>query len=125
MGIKNKSFNNKLKFMTRFCLALDLKEDPVLIAAYEEYHASVWPEIIASIKEAGIKYLEIYRVANRLFMIIEADNDFSFEKKAAMDAKNEIVMQWEKLMWEYQQALPTAKPGEKWVLMKKIFTLTN
>ena len=111
--------------MTRFCLALDLKEDPVLIAAYEEYHASIWPEIIASIKEAGIKYLEIYRVANRLFMIIEADNDFSFEKKAAMDAKNEIVMQWEKLMWEYQQALPTAKPGEKWVLMKKIFTLTN
>jgi len=67
--------------------------------------------------------LEIYRVANRLFMIIEAGDDFSFEKKAAMDAKNEIVMQWEKLMWEYQQALPSAKPGEKWVLMKKIFTL--
>jgi L-rhamnose mutarotase len=35
------------------------------------------------------------------------------------------VMQWEKLMWEYQQALPTAKPGEKWVLMKKIFTLSD
>jgi L-rhamnose mutarotase len=84
--------------MTRYCLALDLKDDPALIAAYEEYHASVWPEIIASIKEAGIKTLEIYRVANRLFMIIEADNNFSFEKKAAMDLKNEIVMQWEKLM---------------------------
>jgi L-rhamnose mutarotase len=111
--------------MTRYCLALDLKDDPKLMAAYEEYHASVWPEIIASIKEAGIKALEIYRVANRLFMIIEADNDFSFEKKAAMDATNEIVMQWEKLMWEYQQALPTSKPGEKWVLMKKIFSLSN
>ena len=111
--------------MTRYCLALDLKDDPKLIAAYEEYHASVWPEIITSIKEADIKALEIYRVANRLFMIIEAGDDFSFEKKAAMDAKNEIVMQWEKLMWEYQQALPTAKPGEKWVLMQKIFTLSN
>ena len=111
--------------MTRYCLALDLKDDPTLIAAYEEYHASVWPEIIASIKEADIKSLEIYRVANRLFMIIEAGDDFSFEKKAAMDAKNEIVLQWEKLMWEYQQALPTAGPGEKWVLMKKIFTLSN
>ncbi len=42
-----------------------------------------------------------------------------------MDAKNEIVMQWEKLMWGYQQALPTAKPGEKWVLMQKIFTLPD
>ena len=111
--------------MTRYCLALDLKDDPTLIAAYEEYHASVWPEIITSIKEAGIKALEIYRVSNRLFMIMEAGDDFSFDKKAAMDAKNEMVIQWEKLMWEYQQALPTAKPGEKWVLMKKIFTLSN
>jgi len=111
--------------MIRYCLALDLKDDPQLIAAYEEYHASVWLEIINSIKEAGIKDLEIYRVANRLFMIMEAGDDFSFEKKTAMDAKNEIVMQWEKLMWEYQQALPTSKPGEKWVLMKKIFSLLN
>ena len=111
--------------MTRYCLALDLKDDPQLIAAYEEYHASVWPEIITSIKEAGIKNLEIYIVSNRLFMIMEVGDDFSFEKKAAMDAKNEIVMQWEKLMWEYQQALPTSKPGEKWVLMKKIFSLSN
>ncbi|MCH5721182.1 hypothetical protein [Niabella hibiscisoli] len=26
-------------------------------------------------------------------------------------------------MWKYQQALPFARPGEKWVLMKKIFQL--
>ena len=64
--------------MTRYCLALDLKDDPALIAAYEEYHASVWPEIITSINEAGIKALEIYRVSNRLFMIMETDDDFSF-----------------------------------------------
>ena len=111
--------------MTRYCFALDLKEDAQLIAAYEQYHQSVWPEIIASIKEADIKALDIYRVANRLFMIMEVGEDFSFEKKAALDAKNEIVLQWEKLMWEYQQALPTAQPGEKWVLMQKIFTLSN
>jgi L-rhamnose mutarotase len=109
--------------MKRYCLALDLKEDPNLIAAYEEYHRSVWPEIIASIKDAGIQQLEIYRVANRLFMIMEVNNDFSFEEKSAMDVNNEIVQQWEKMMWEYQQALPTAQPGEKWMLMEKIFTL--
>lgn len=107
----------------RYCLALDLKEDPQLIAAYDEYHKSVWPEITASIKSSGIIALEIYRVANRLFMIMETNADFSFEQKAALDAKNEIVQQWEKTMWEYQQALPIAKPGEKWVLMQKIFSL--
>lgn len=109
--------------MNRYCFALDLKEDPKLIADYESYHQSVWPEIIASIKEAGIHSLEIYRVSNRLFMIMDTDDTFSFEKKAQMDASNSIVQHWEKLMWEYQQALPIAKPGEKWVLMKKIFSL--
>ena len=109
--------------MSKYCFALDLKDDPQLIAAYEQYHESVWPEIIDSIKMADITSLEIYRVANRLFMIMETGPDFSFEKKAEMDAKNDIVVQWEKLMWEYQQALPTAKPGEKWMLMHKIFTL--
>jgi L-rhamnose mutarotase len=111
--------------MTRYCFALDLKEDAKSIATYEQYHQSVWPEIIASIKEADIKNLDIYRVANRLFMIMEVGADFSFEKKAAIDAKNEMVIQWEKLMWEYQQALPSAQPGQKWVLMQKIFTLSN
>ena len=109
--------------MTRYCFALDLKDDPNLIAAYEEYHRSVWPEIIQSIKEADIKSLEIYRVSNRLFMIMETGPDFSFEKKAQADAHNPMVVQWEKLMWEYQQALPNAKPGEKWMLMDKIFNL--
>ena len=109
--------------MKRYCLALDLKDDPALIALYEEYHQSVWPEITESIKSSGIQHLEIYRVANRLFMIIEATDDFSFEEKAKMDAKNEMVQQWEKLMWEYQQALPCAKPGEKWVLMQKICSI--
>jgi len=51
------------------------------------------------------------------------DNNFSFEQKAEIDAKNEMVQHWEKIMWEYQQALPGAKPGEKWQLMEKIFTL--
>lgn len=107
----------------RYCLALDLKDDPQLIAAYDEYHQAVWPEIIESIKLAGIEKLEIYRVSNRLFMILEAGTDFSFEQKAAMDAKNDIVQQWEQTMWEYQQALPIAKPGEKWMLMQKICSI--
>lgn len=107
----------------RYCFALDLKDDPQLIAAYDEYHRSVWPEIIDSIKSSGITALEIYRVANRLFMIMETNTHFSFEQKAESDAKNDIVQQWEETMWTYQQALPFAKPGEKWVLMQKIFNL--
>lgn len=109
--------------MQRFCLALDLKPDPALIAEYEAYHRAVWPEIIQSIRDAGIESLEIYRLGQRLFMVLEADDAFSFDNKAKADAANAKVQEWETLMWRYQQALPAAKPGEKWLLMERIFKL--
>jgi L-rhamnose mutarotase len=109
--------------MKRYCLALDLKDDPEFIAAYEEYHKKVWPEIIDSIKASGIGQMEIYRAGNRLFMIMEVNDSFSFERKAALDDANPKVQQWEQLMWKYQQQLPFARQGEKWVLMEKIFSV--
>ena len=109
--------------MQRHCLALDLKADEGLIAEYERYHEKIWPEIAESIRASGIVALEIYRVGARLFMVLEAGDGFSFEQKAALDAANPSVQAWEDLMWRYQQALPMAKPGEKWVLMQKIFDL--
>lgn len=107
----------------RYCLALDLKDDPTLIAEYEQYHQRIWLEIEASIRESGITAMEIYRLGNRLFMIMETDETFSFEAKSAADAANPKVQEWETLMWKYQQALPLAKPGEKWLLMDRIFAL--
>lgn len=107
----------------RHCLALDLKDDPALIAEYEAYHTKVWPEIEKSIKDSGIEKMEIYRTGNRLFMIIETNDNFSFGKKKEYDLANPKVQEWENLMWKYQQALPSAKPGEKWKLMNKIFDL--
>lgn len=111
--------------MKRYCLACDLKNDPKLIAEYEQYHERVWPEIEASIKDSGIVSMEIYRIESRLFMIMETTASFSFEAKAAADTANEKVQEWETLMWNYQQALPTAQKGEKWMLMKKIFDLKH
>jgi L-rhamnose mutarotase len=107
--------------MKRYCLALDLVNDPQLIAGYEEHHQKVWPEIIQSIKGSGIEKMEIYRTGNRLFMIMETTDQFNFENKAILDAANPKVQEWEQLMWKYQQALPGSKAGEKWRLMDKIF----
>ncbi|RYZ61374.1 MAG: L-rhamnose mutarotase [Chitinophagaceae bacterium] len=111
--------------MQRYCLALDLKNDAKLIKAYEAHHEAVWPEVKKSIRDAGILSMEIYRVENRLFMIMETGDDFSFEAKASADNANPTVQEWENLMWRYQQSLPFAREGEKWVLMKQIFSLNN
>jgi len=109
--------------MQKYCLTLDLKEDPNLIEEYIRLHQHVWPEISQSIKDAGIINLEIYNVGNRLMMLIEANSDFSFEKKAKLDYQNLKVQEWETLMWKFQKALPGSKLGEKWILMDKIFEL--
>ena len=109
----------------RYCLALDLKEDPELIRQYEEWHRAVWPEILNSIRVSGITDMEIYRVHNRMFMIMETDDRFSFAAKSEADAADPKVQEWENLMWTFQQALPFAKPGEKWMLMHKVFSLNQ
>jgi L-rhamnose mutarotase len=109
--------------MKRYCLALDLKDDPALIAEYELHHDNIWPEIVQSIRSSGIDVLDIYRTGNRLFMIMETNDQYSPEEKAKADAANPKVQEWETLMWKFQQALPWAKPGEKWIVMEKIFGL--
>jgi L-rhamnose mutarotase len=109
--------------MKKYCLALDLLDDQELIEAYKKHHKKVWPEVIKSIKDSGIHNLEIYNISNRLFMIMEVNDTFSFEDKSKKDALNPKVQEWETLMWKYQKALPTSKKGEKWVLMDQIFKL--
>jgi L-rhamnose mutarotase len=107
----------------RYCLTLDLKDDQQLIAEYKRYHEKIWPEITSSIKDAGIEDLEIYLLGTRMFMVMEVNEQFSFEAKAQADRKNPKVREWEELMWKFQEPLPDAKPGEKWLLMEKIFKL--
>jgi L-rhamnose mutarotase len=107
----------------RFCLTLDLKDDPQLIAEYKRHHEQVWPEIIQSIKDSGIEDMEIYLLGTRMFMIMEVNESFSFQAKSEADRLSSKVQEWENLMWKFQQALPQAKPGEKWMLMERIFKL--
>jgi L-rhamnose mutarotase len=67
--------------------------------------------------------MEIYLLGTRLLMIMEVSESFSFSAKADADRGNHKVQEWEKLMWKFQQPLPQARPGEKWILMEQIFKL--
>jgi L-rhamnose mutarotase len=107
----------------RFCLTLDLKDDPALIAQYKRHHERVWPEITESLRDAGVVDMEIYLLGTRMFMIMEVDSAFSFEKKAKMDLANPKVREWEELMGKFQNPLPSAGPVERWQVMEKVFEL--
>lgn len=111
--------------MKRYCLALDLKDDPKLIAEYEHWHKAEnsWPEIRKSILDAEILDMQIYRTGNRLFMIMETTDSYKAHKKEQMDTLDPKVLEWEQLMWKFQQPLPWAKEGEKWIIMEQIFQL--
>jgi L-rhamnose mutarotase len=107
----------------RYCLTLDLKDDPRLIAEYRRHHQKIWPEITRSIRDAGIEDMEIYLLGTRMFMLMEVNDKFSFVAKAKADATNPKVREWEDLMWKFQSPLPNAKPGEKWLPMERVFKL--
>jgi L-rhamnose mutarotase len=105
----------------RLCLALDLKDDAAAIAEYERLHqpGNVWPEVIADIHARGYVSMEIWRTGNRLMMIAEVAADAP-KPAPSTDVVN---ARWEDEMWRFQQALPHAQQGEKWVPMHLIFDL--
>jgi len=105
----------------RVCLALDLKNDPELIAEYLNYHApeNAWPEISAGIKKSGIEIMDIYQADNRLFMICEMPEEVDFEEAWQKMGTYERQAEWGALMSKFQQALPGHKL--EWVKMKKVY----
>jgi len=109
------------------CLALDLRDDPALIAEYERWHRreNIWPEIVASIRASGIEEMQIFRTGTRLVMLMRVGADFDPQAKALADAASERVQAWETLMSTFQQPLPWAGAGQKWVPMQKIFDLAE
>lgn len=110
----------------RLCYVLDLHDDPQLIAEYERWHrpSEVWPEVVASLQQAGIRELEIFRSGDRLVMLMEVGDDYDPAAKATRDAADPRIQAWEDLMWRFQKPLPGSAPGEKWREAGQIFALS-
>jgi L-rhamnose mutarotase len=111
--------------MPRHCLTLDLKDDPTAISEYKRYHVKIWPEVKKSLFDAGIVDMEIYLLGTRMFMIMDVDDTFSLSAKAAADAVNTKVQEWETIMHSFQQQLPQARPGQWWMVMDRVFSLAE
>ncbi|HEV2440878.1 MAG TPA: L-rhamnose mutarotase [Steroidobacteraceae bacterium] len=113
--------------LRRFCFALDLKDDPELIERYRWWHRPGGPPaaVTRGLRAADIREIEIWLRGSRLFMLLEAGPNYDPAAKAARDAQDPDVLAWERLMWELQQPLPGAAPGEKWVPAERIYVLSE
>lgn len=109
--------------MPRHCLTLDLKNDPEKIAAYKNHQQSIWPEVCDSFYASGIRDMEMYLAGNRVIVILDVTEDFSFERKAAMDAGNPRVLEWETLMAGFQDVPEQTDSLRRWTRAERIFDL--
>jgi L-rhamnose mutarotase len=111
----------------RYCLTLDLKDNPELIKEYRYWHEGnhIWPEIPKGIREVGITDMEIYLLGTRLFMIMETKPDFDFDKQMGKLSDLPRQKEWEAFVSKYQRTSADAKSSEKWKLMERIFKLAG
>ena len=106
---------------------LDLRDETSAIAAYCDWHrpGGPPPEVVASIRSAGITDMQIFLAGNRLVMLMTVGDRFDAAAKAAADRADPAVVRWEALMDTLQQALPFAPAGVKWVPAERIFALAE
>ena len=110
--------------MTLTVLTLDLKDDAAAIAAYRKHHAAVWPEVSKSLRQVGVRKMDIYALGRRLVMLMETRPGFRAERDFARHRKSDPrCAEWEDLMKTFQQPPPGAPPGRLWTMMERIFSL--
>ncbi|MFO0807421.1 MAG: L-rhamnose mutarotase [Gemmataceae bacterium] len=89
---------------------------------YRRYHDEIWPEILAALREAGIRNYSIFLKDDMLFSYYEyigppEELDARLKQAAAAPRMRE----WWDLMEPMQIPLPTRKPGEWWATMEPVF----
>lgn len=109
----------------RFCMTLELKDDPQLIEEYEGWHKAenIWKEVPEGIRKVGIIDSEIYRAGTTLFMILTVPPDFNFNTQMNTLAGLTRQAEWEDFMTRYQASKPGESSAEKWTKMKRVFKL--
>lgn len=109
---------------TRYVLTLDLKDDPGIVRAYKRHHRAVWPEVLRSLRQVGVRAMDIYLLGRRLVMVMEARAGFDRRRDFARHvASHPRCAEWEALMKTFQQPAPGGRPGEWWALMEPVFHL--
>jgi L-rhamnose mutarotase len=110
--------------MTRQVLLVHLRDDPAAVAMYREHHQRVWPEVVESLRLAGVEQMEIHLLGRTAVMIVEVADGLDVQRVfASHRASSGRVAEWEELMRSLQEPSPDAGAGEWWARMEPLFRL--
>lgn len=104
--------------MTRYGQVIKVR--PERLEAYKRYHADVWPEVLAALREVGIHNYSIFHKDGYLFAYFEYEGD-DLLAAMAQAVSTERTQAWNELMSGMQEPLATRAEGEWWATMEEVF----
>jgi L-rhamnose mutarotase len=85
---------------------------------YDAAHQSVWPALLAKLKEVGISQYSIFRRGQDLFLVMLVHDFDSAWRKLDRDPTN---LKWQQEMAAYFESVPDLQPGERFAMMSEVF----
>jgi len=104
--------------MKRFGQVIGLQ--PGVLDSYKKYHAAVWPEVAATIRDCHIRNYSIFHKDGKLFAYFEYDGT-DFAADMAKMGRDPKTQEWWAIMNPMQDPVPNRAPGEWWATMEEVF----
>lgn len=102
----------------RFAFMLKLR--PGMAQAYEEAHRTVWPEMLALLKRAGISEYSIYRRDDLLILALRSED---FDASWSRIEDDPVNLRWQEAMAPYFAPVDDIRPGERFAMLEEVFYL--
>lgn len=110
----------------RCVFTVNLRDEPGIVDTYVRHHREVWPDVQASLRNAGVDEMDIYLLGHRLVMVVEMRDGIDYRTAfRAHAASTPRVAEWERLMQSLQTPAEEARAGEWWAVMEPVFHLTH
>jgi L-rhamnose mutarotase len=105
----------------RVCFLLQVR--PERLEEYKQRHRSVWPEMLAALRETGWENYSLFlRPDGLLVGYLETPN---FARALEGMAGREINSRWQSEMAPFFSALSSARPDEQFLRLEEIFHLSS
>jgi L-rhamnose mutarotase len=93
---------------------------PDKIEEYKQYHAAVWPGVLAMIQECNIRNYSIFLKDDFLFGYFEYHGS-DYAADMARMASDPKTQEWWAIMMPIQKPLDSRGTGEWWANMEEVF----